>query len=78
MLHQHKVVEEMQRRNLENFQITLTAKQRVEYTPRELTRIELDDGWYCQITDNKLDARHAVLTVHGCPGDHREWAGLEH
>ena len=41
--------------------------------------MQLGDGWYCHITDNMLTpARFTVLTLHGCPGDHKEWAGLEY
>ena len=39
--------------------------------------VKLGDGWYCYITDSKKHERHTVLTLHGAPGDHIEWAGLE-
>lgn len=36
-----------------------------------------NEGWYAMITDNEVKSELAVFTVHGAPGDHREWAGLE-
>jgi hypothetical protein len=29
------------------------------------------------MSDNRNPSRHTFLTIHGAPGDHREWAGLE-
>lgn len=45
-------------------------------------RADLGDDWYCFYTDNKDIHKHfkhnfSVITVHGCPGDHKEWARLE-
>lgn len=47
------------------------------YQPMQRKRVDLGDGQYCYITDNELNKRHTVLTLHGAPGDHVEWAGLE-
>lgn len=55
----------------------MTEKTKVEYTPAKLFKVEFPNGWYAMITDNEIDSEYTVLTVHGSPGDHREWAGLE-
>lgn len=64
-------------RNLKAFGVELTEKKKTLYLPRTKERVELGDGWYCNITDSKDRHRHTVLTLHGAPGDHVEWAGLE-
>jgi len=48
----------------------------VFYKPKERERVDLGEGWYCYITDSKEKAKHTILTLHGAPGDHVEWAGL--
>ena len=59
------------------FKVALTDKKKVVYHPKIKERLDLGDGWYCYITDSKKKSRHNVLTLHGAPGDHLEWAGLE-
>ena len=46
------------------------------YYPKIKERLDFEEGWYCNITDSKNIARHTILTLHGAPGDHVEWAGL--
>ena len=57
--------------------LSLTSKSKVIYRPREKQKVDLGEGWYCHITDSGAQRRHSVLTLHGAPGDHVEWAGLE-
>jgi hypothetical protein len=64
-------------RNLKAFGIELTDKKKTAYAPSKKQRVDLGNGWYCNITDNKNKAKHTILTLHGAPGDHIEWAGLE-
>ena len=50
----------------------MTSKKKVEYPPSKLKRVDLENNWYCNITDNeKTDAEFTVFTIHGAPGDHR-------
>lgn len=70
----------------------MTEKQKVSYTPSIPRKIKFEDGWYAWITDSnakedgdkpekekkkKENDLMTILTLHGAPGDHREWAGLE-
>jgi pimeloyl-ACP methyl ester carboxylesterase len=71
------MVSQLVDRNLKAFGIELTDKKKTHYQPRQRQRVDLADGWYCYITDSRTTAAHTVLTLHGAPGDHVEWAGLE-
>lgn len=42
-----------------------------------MEKLELDDGWFVNLTDNKVNSPHTFLTFHGTPGSHVEWAPLE-
>jgi hypothetical protein len=67
---QHRVVEDIVERNLDKLKIHMTSKTKIMYRPRDRERVDLGEGWFCYITDNRLDKRHTVLTLHGAPGDH--------
>lgn len=55
----------------------MTDKKKTQYKPRQKLRVDLGEGWYCNISDSGVKQKHTVLTLHGAPGDHVEWAGLE-
>jgi hypothetical protein len=47
-------MEEIFRRNLNLFGIEYTEKKKVKYEPSPRFKLDLDNGWYCNITDNQL------------------------
>lgn len=54
----------------------MTDKIKVKYAASKLERIDLGNGWYCYATDNRVNSSQTVITMHGAPGNHNEWAGL--
>lgn len=74
---QTQEAEQIYHNNLKVLNIEMTPKIKVIYPPSKLIKVDVGNSWYAMITDNQVDAEYTVLTVHGSPGDHREWAGFE-
>jgi pimeloyl-ACP methyl ester carboxylesterase len=70
-------VKRLTHKNLGDLQIQLTPKLSQKYTFPTLKRIDLEDGIYCNVTDNSIESELAIVTLHGAPGHVSEWAGLE-
>jgi len=68
---------------LTNERILASAKDKTKIqTIQKRRKAEFDNGWYCIYTDNiehkdKFIYDLVILTVHGNPGDEKEWLSLE-
>jgi pimeloyl-ACP methyl ester carboxylesterase len=62
---------------LEALGIKLTERTLKKYVPSKLVRLEFEEGWFCYVSDNGVKSAKTILTLHGAPGNHVEWAGLE-
>jgi len=49
---QNKVSEEIYQSNLRRFRIEMTNKDKVEYKPSKLFKVEFPNEWFAMITDN--------------------------
>lgn len=47
------------------------------YAPLTIKKIDFGEGVYCYLTDNEVLTEQAVITLHGAPGQIKEWVGLE-
>lgn len=57
--------------------VSLTDKKSVKYNARPLEKIDLGEGVYCYVTDNKVQSEQTIMAIHGLLGSCSEWAGLE-
>ncbi|KAL4486214.1 hypothetical protein ABPG73_002854 [Tetrahymena malaccensis] len=71
--------------NQNKFSIELIKKQKkdmIQYKSHLIKRAQFDDGWFCFYTDNLgehqfFECKEIVLTVHGFPGNWRDWQPIE-
>ena len=82
---QHEAVDAISQANLRKFGVVHSARNPHTLDDKVVhvqQRLDLGEGWFVTYTDNlhnnaSFSYPFPVITVHGCPGNQREWARWE-
>lgn len=57
--------------------IDLNEKKLKCERPTMREKVELGEGWFCWITDNKVNSEFIIFTIHGASTDESDFAEIE-